>query len=1018
MVTRSSLPKAEPSRLFLSLISRLNPAVATVCCLIPALVCVLAPRQAQAAPPNPLQETFTTLVITDEHGHQISQAALGSTITLTATPKTLSSAPVGFGTVVFCDGSVTACLDGHAVGRAQMVIANPLIPLSASLTLVPTFGAHIYRAVFLGTGPASVQGIELTSTSSPYPFQVVGPPPPFTTTTALASAGTPGNYTLNATVTGMGSGTVKPTGSVNFYDTSNSNFNLGSAALGSTTFSFGFNALAIPPFPPSPNVPFLNLVTAVADVNHDGLPDIIYVVPDFSVANQYDIEVLLNSPAGFNSFPAEEAHYSNAGAPLAMVTGDFNNDGNVDLAISTIDSTVLIFQGSGAGPFGLTAGGPIPTGFIVTSMVVGDFNNSGDQSIVLLTPVGYEYLQGDGDFGFTPGSLQVLTDEDSAMAVGDVNGDGFLDLAIADPVAGTVTMYFGSGTGTFSQGSLPTTVGQSPAAVVLADFNGDGILDLAVANSGDNTVTTYVGDGKGNFTLKSTVKTDATPMFLALGDFNGDGIFDLAAANVDGDTVTVLLGKGDGTFTKSTLTGDAWVGLLAADFNSDGYTDLAAIGQITEDIFLARWTSTSTAKITGVAVAGTGTHLVDANYPGDTNYQGSTSGTVALAAQPLATTLKLVTQPGSISWGQQVMLTATLNPYHAQGITTNTETVTFYDGTTKLGNSQLSLGVATLNVNSLAIGVHNLQAVYAGDFAFAPSKSTVVPFSVGKAASATALSAATNSPQVGVADLLTATVTGFSAPRGNVVFTQDGNLLCSVALGANGKATCSYTPWTTSKVHLVATYEGDPHYAASSSSTLILTATYTVDSSITMTFDSTHLTYPGATNTRTCVTGATHATPTGAFDILDGNTSLKKLPLGGDGCAYWWITPGLQAGTHYIRALYSGDSHNHSGYSAITDVYVSPAPTYMSAACWNSSFSYGQNYNCNVSVWSDAYEPPGTITYSLDGGPSMSATLTDGNTSFVITKPALGHHSVAIAYPGSANYAPTSAPVQHFTVTH
>jgi hypothetical protein len=304
--------------------------------------------------------------------------------------------------------------------------------------------------------------------------------------------------------------------------------------------------------------------------------------------------------------------------------------------------------------------------------------------------------------------------------------------------------------------------------------------------------------------------------------------------------------------------------------------------------------------------------------------------------------------------------------------------------------------------------------VYAGDVnsAFAGSTSAVLPFTVTKAASATTLKAATNSPQVGVADLLTATVTGFSAPRGNVVFTQDGNTLCTVALSAAGTATCSYVPWSTAAAHLVASYLGDGSYAGSTSTTLTLTATYTFNAKIMMTFDSTTLTYPGATNTRTCVTRATSATPTGTIAILDSASTLQTLSLGGDGCAYWYINPGLAAGTHHIRAHYSGDSNNLAGYSKITDITVNKVTTSMSVACWNSSFSHGGDYHCNVSAWSNAGSPPGNINWTLDGGATHNAALSSGNTSFVITNPAVGSHSVAISYPGSANYSTASAPTQ------
>ena len=47
----------------------------------------------------------------------------------------------------------------------------------------------------------------------------------------------------------------------------------------------------------------------------------------------------------------------------------------------------------------------------------------------------------------------------------------------------------------------------SPTSVASGDFNGDGKLDLAVANFVSNTVSIFLGNGDGTFTLKSSPAT-------------------------------------------------------------------------------------------------------------------------------------------------------------------------------------------------------------------------------------------------------------------------------------------------------------------------------------------------------------------------------------------------------------------------------------------------------------------------------------------------------------------------------
>jgi len=984
------------------------------------------PLRAQGPTPT---ATLTQLTITDSTGHRVTQVIAGNPITLTASVKTVMAAQIFLGTVVFCDTAVTTCLDGHALGSRQIAIptGTPFIP-TATLTILPTFGAHTFRAVFVGTDAMTTPGTfpaYAKSTSSAYAFNVVGPLPGVTAT-SLTSSGSPGNYTLKANVLGTGAGYTKPTGMVNFFDATNSNASLGTANVGATTFSFGF----LPPVSPTlpPNV-FFFVLSAVADINNDGLPDLIFVAPDLTNFYQYDIFTMLNQGHGNFGFLTQSATIPGTANPLAMVTGDFNNDDKIDLAISTDDALVYVFGGSGFGPFAPPT--TIQTYFVVTSMAVADLAHTGQQSIFEITPIGPGLLKNLGSSGFTfnfaPQGLQTPNSWDwpSYIATGDVNGDGFTDFVVANSNLNNVTVYFGNGQGGFAQ-TQSFDVGASPSAIEMADFNGDGILDLAVANSGDNTVSLLLGNttnniANGAFTLKSTTKLGSDPIYLTTADFNGDGIIDLASANFGDGSVTVLQGKGDGTFNKkyilNTLTGDSSVGLLAGDFNADGFPDIVAAGEANLNLFTGQLTASTNATLTGVGVAGTGTHNVEANYPGDTNYQGSTSNQVALTAAPLTTALQLVALPSPSTWGQQVTLTATLSPYAAQGHTTDTELVTFYNGTVNLGTGTLTLGVASINVSTLSVATHHLRAVYGGDTNFASSTSSTVLFSVGQTTSSTVLTAATSNAKVGVADVLTATVTGFSSARGNVVFTQDGNTLCTVVLGSNGKATCSYIPWSTTAANLVATYAGDVNHTASTSNTLTLTATYTFNSAVVLSFNSTTLTYPGATSTTTCVTRATSAAPTGTVEILDGNTNISTLTLGGDGCAYWYINPGLGAGTHHMRAFYSGDGNNPGGYSAITNVTVSQANTQMGVWCWNASFAYGQNYQCNVSAWSNSGTPPGSITYSYDGGAPQSVSLVNGNTSFLISLPAVGNHTVAVGYPGTADFAPVAAVTENFTVT-
>ena len=274
--------------------------------------------------------------------------------------------------------------------------------------------------------------------------------------------------------------------------------------------------------------------------------------------------------------------------------------------------------------------------------------------------------------------------------------------------------------------------------MAVADFNGDGKADLAVTNAGSNTVTILRSNGDvfGSFTQVANPTTVNTPSGLAVGDFNGDGIPDLAVSNNGGNTVTILLGKGDGTFTAAATppTGNAPSALAVGNFITGGKLGVAVAnngavgGSVT--VLNQQSTQTATATATGISPAGSGAHLVEASYPGDSNYAASVSGTTSLSGQALSTTLTLSPNPTHSTSGQSVLLTATLTPFSSGGNSTNGESVTFYSGSTSLGTGTLSSGVATLSTTALPTGTDSLTAKFNGDANFNASTSTAVNFVV------------------------------------------------------------------------------------------------------------------------------------------------------------------------------------------------------------------------------------------------------------------------------------------------
>ncbi|WP_254564241.1 putative Ig domain-containing protein, partial [Oscillatoria sp. HE19RPO] len=227
--------------------------------------------------------------------------------------------------------------------------------------------------------------------------------------------------------------------------------------------------------------------------------------------------------------------------PNSVTVGDFNGDGNPDLAVANRNSnTVSVLIGDGSGSF--AAQTPFTVGNAPISVTVGDFNGDGNPDLATANRSSntVSVLIGDGSGSFAPQTTFATGSEPSSVTVGDFNGDGNPDLATANFSSNTVSVLIGDGSGSFAP-QTTFAVGSRATSVTIGDFNGDGNPDLATANFSSNTVSVLIGDGSGSFAPQTTFATGANPRSVTVGDINGDGNPDLAVANSGSQTVSVLL---------------------------------------------------------------------------------------------------------------------------------------------------------------------------------------------------------------------------------------------------------------------------------------------------------------------------------------------------------------------------------------------------------------------------------------------------------------------------------------------
>jgi hypothetical protein len=201
----------------------------------------------------------------------------------------------------------------------------------------------------------------------------------------------------------------------------------------------------------------------------------------------------------------------------------------------------------------------------------------------------------------------------------------------------------------------------------------------------------------------------------------------------------------------------------------------------------------ATFTLTG-GFANGGIHNISAYYSGGA-FAAATSNTVTVTQDGSTTSANVLTaniNPTTV--GKTVTLTDTITGDGTGGSHNPTGNVVFMDGSTVLGNANLTGGgnapSATLNVSFATTGSHSLKAIYGGNTVYASNNNTLTETVNSNVSVSVTSSQALAVPSA--TPTYTATVTGFTGANvdGTIQFFVDGAALGSpVNLGPTGKTT-------------------------------------------------------------------------------------------------------------------------------------------------------------------------------------------------------------------------------------
>lgn len=310
-----------------------------------------------------------------------------------------------------------------------------------------------------------------------------------------------------------------------------------------------------------------------------------------------------------------------------IATGDFDHDGNTDLATCSSESAlVYVALGRGDGTFQIPR--RVPVGGV--DVTAGDFDHDGNMDLAagrLGQGTAFLYGRGDGDFEVvslgvpymeqrTPSAndfdgdgiddyvgqcrdsvavvlgnsgrihtriVSYLPPRSGAYGKGvaaDLDGDGRADYAVGNlSSANHVSVYYGNGDGTFQPQTTPSDAGWDIGICSIRRPGGGVGRDLAIAHNVGDTAG-VIRRTTGAFVAEVTYPVGASPADVGAGDFDMNGVEDLAVPSYDDNSVAILLGRTDGTFGHAVPfnAGGSPQCLAISDVNNDGLPDLAVVG--------------------------------------------------------------------------------------------------------------------------------------------------------------------------------------------------------------------------------------------------------------------------------------------------------------------------------------------------------------------------------------------------------------------------------------------------------
>jgi tetratricopeptide (TPR) repeat protein len=280
---------------------------------------------------------------------------------------------------------------------------------------------------------------------------------------------------------------------------------------------------------------------------------------------------------------------------------DYDGDSKPDLFLVSAadDGTSRLLHNLGNGKFAdVTEESGLELTGSGLGCAAGDFDNDGHTDLAVCFRDGVRLFHNNGGGKFEDVTEKVgIRREKGCVGVTfvDYDHDGDLDLYITMQPAATATretaahnfLWRNNGNSTFTDVSAETGLGfdATGAGLVTTDFNNDRAIDFVFAG-GTNGASIYLNPREGKFAALSAIDFKKENLPPAVGvvafDFNKDGWMDLAFTHAGAPGISLWRNVDGQHLERVPLPDFGWQrgwGLSAIDYDNDGWLDLVATGE-------------------------------------------------------------------------------------------------------------------------------------------------------------------------------------------------------------------------------------------------------------------------------------------------------------------------------------------------------------------------------------------------------------------------------------------------------